>query len=267
MSIPAQRQNTEVASGSKNAFTAYGEQASQKQIVGTLLRFTKGDYLAGQDDDEVAVGTKYVVNMDELMVGWIRWENNKPTDHIMGRVVDNYQPPRRNELGDTDKTMWEVDNQGKEKDPWQFSNYLLFWGIDDSELYTFASSSKGGLNSIGDLCKAYGKVMSQHPDEYPIIELGVSSYVHPNKEFGRIKVPVLKIVGWETKGVFADGEVTGDDDGPTTAKAAEPEKVAAGGATGTAKAADAKPAAVAAGSTAAKPATAAAPAAPGKARF
>ena len=60
MSIPAQRQNTEVASGSKNVFTSYGEQASQKQIVGTLLRFTKGDYLAGQEDEEVAAGTKYV---------------------------------------------------------------------------------------------------------------------------------------------------------------------------------------------------------------
>ncbi|MEY9493727.1 hypothetical protein [Bradyrhizobium elkanii] len=212
MSIPAQRTGTEVSTPASNPFTAYGEQASQRAIVGTLLRFTKGDYLAGQDDVEVPIGTKFVANMDELMVGWIRWEDNRPTDHVMGHVSANYQPPRRNELGDTDKAMWEVDSQGKERDPWQFSNYLLFKGVKDEELYTFASSSKGGLNALGDLCKAYGKVMAQHPDDWPVIELGGGHYDH--KEFGRTKVPVLKITGWSPKADFGEIDAAGDDGGP-----------------------------------------------------
>lgn len=227
MNTPAPRQNTEVSTPSSNPFTAYGEQASQRAIVGTLLRFSKGDYLAGQDDEEVAMGSKLVANMDELMVGWIRWESNRPTDHIMGKISENYQPPRRNELGDTDKAMWEIDSQGKERDPWQFSNYLLLWGVADAELYTFATSSKGGLNALGDLCKVYGKAMAQHPDEYPIIELGDDSYPHSNKEFGRIKVPAFKIVGWETKGVFADGEVADSVGEQSVAVEKAPEKAPA----------------------------------------
>jgi len=205
MNEVANRNSTSVSAPAANPFTAYGEQASQKSIVGKLLKFSKGDFLAGQDEDEVPAGTEFVANMDELLAGWIRWEENKPTDQIMGKVSDGYQPPRRNELGDTDKTQWEVDAQGKERDPWQFSNYLLLKGTgDDSELYTFTASSKGGLNALGDLCKAYGKALAQRPNEYPVISVGVSSYNHPNKEYGRIKVPTFTICGWASKSVFEE---------------------------------------------------------------
>ena len=93
--------------------------------------------------------------------------------------------------------------------PGQLSNYLLLKGKDDNELYTFTASSKGGLNALGDLCKAYGMAMAQHADEYPVIALGVSAYDHPNRAYGRIKVPTFKIVGWAPKSVFVapvDGE-------------------------------------------------------------
>jgi hypothetical protein len=143
----------------------------------------------------------------------------------MGKVSEGYQPPRRSELGDTDKAQWEVDAQGKERDPWQFSNYLLLKGTgDDSELYTFTASSKGGLNSLGDLCKAYGKALAQRPDEYPVISIGVNSYNHPNKEYGRIKVPTFAIVGWAPRDVFADDAVAAD--APVAAEA-PPKKVKA----------------------------------------
>jgi hypothetical protein len=211
MNEVANRNNTSVSAPAANPFTTYGEQASQKSIVGKLLKFSKGDFLAGQDEDEVAAGTEFVANMDELLAGWIRWEDNRPTDQIMGKVSEGYQPPRRSELGDTDKAQWEVDAQGKERDPWQFSNYLLLKGTgEDDELYTFTASSKGGLNSLGDLCKAYGKALAQRPDEYPVISIGVNSYNHPNKEYGRIKVPTFAIVGWAPKNVFADDAVAAD---------------------------------------------------------
>lgn len=201
------RKSTEVAAAA-NPFISYGEAQNQRAIIGHLLRFTKGDYLAGQDDDEIAVGTEFIANMDEMLAGWIRWQDNKPTDHVMGKVSDGYQPPRRNELGDTDKEQWEIDATGQQRDPWQFSNYLLLKGTfaadsGKNELYTFTTSSRGGLNALGNLCKVYGQAMAQHPDEYPVIALGVSAYDHRDRAFGRIKVPVLKIVGWAPKAAFA----------------------------------------------------------------
>jgi len=205
--LATQQAGTSIVNPGGNYFQSYGDQVSQKSIVGKLLKFSKGDYLVGEDNDEVEEGTQYVANMDELMVGWIRWSDSKPTDQIMGRVSEGYQAPRRSDLGDDDKSKWEVDEQGRERDPWQFSNYLILktpGEAGEDALFTFTTSSRGGLNAIGELCKAYGKAMRQRPDELPIISLGVGSYQHSNKAFGRIKFPIFEVVGWAAKAEFAE---------------------------------------------------------------
>ena len=205
----AKRNTTDVSTQTQNPFTAYGEAATHRNIVGELLKFSKGDWMAGQDNADVPIGTQFVANMDELLIGWIRWADNKPTDHIMGKVAEGYQPPRRNELGDMVESEWEVGDDGRARDPWQLSNYLLLKDFQEGDLYTFTTGSKGGRDAIGDLCKEYGKVMAQHADEYPVVAIGSDSYPHPNKSFGRIKIPTFEIVGWIGKATFeADlGEV------------------------------------------------------------
>jgi hypothetical protein len=186
-----------------NPYEQYGDQMTMRPIVGRLLKFSKGDYLAGEDQEEIAAGTQLVVQMDQLMIGWIKWVDNKPEQQLMGPLAEGFVPARRGDLGDHDESQWEVDTSGKARDPWQFSNYVIMKepgkpAVDD-DLYTFTTSSRGGLQAMGDLCKNYGKEMRTRPDEWPVIELGVDSYQHSNKEFGRIKIPTLKIVGWESK--------------------------------------------------------------------
>jgi len=197
------RQNTNIAKQSDNPFADYADSATTTSIVGKLLKFSKGDWLAGKDEDEVPAGTRFVANMGELLTGWQRWEDNKPTDMVMGKVMERFQAPRRNELGDMDREQWEVDGTGKERDPWQRTNYLLMKGANDGELYTFTTSSKGGLDAVARLCKDYAPFMAQKPSEWPVIEIGHDSYAHPNKDFGRIKVPTFKIVGFAPKASFA----------------------------------------------------------------
>lgn len=188
----------------RNAFETYGQQMSISSITGTLIKFNKGDWVTG-DDEDLEENMELVANMDQLMVGWIKWVDNRPAEQIMGPVAEGYQAQRRNELGDLDQAEWEVDEQGRARDPWQFSNYIVMKepGQDASEenLYTFATSSKGGLGAIGSLCRDYGKEMRIRADEYPIVQLGGDSYNH--REFGRTKVPTLTIVGWEPKAQFA----------------------------------------------------------------
>lgn len=203
----AEAPRRELAQLEMNPFESYGSQVAQKSIVGRLLKFTKGDWLAGEDDEEIEEGTKFVVNMDQLLVGWVKWVGNKPEQQLMGLLVEGHQAPKRDSLGDTDHSSWEVGTDGKERDPWQFTNYLLLKtpgsdGSDDANLFTFATSSRGGLTCVGELCKTYGKEMRARADQYPVIEIGTDSYKHPNPEFGRIKVPTMKVVGWEPKSQF-----------------------------------------------------------------
>jgi hypothetical protein len=199
-SKPAQTTQTAVAKPSDNPWLAYGAAASTRSFNGDLLKFSKGDYSAGQDNREIPTGTRVIADMDSLKVGWMKWEDSRPVDDShMGLVVERFKPPRRAELGDNDKSLWEVDDDDKPRDPWQFTNNLELASEDGGEQYTFSTSSKGGISAIGELCKAFGEEMHLHPDEWPIIELDVGSYQHSKKSFGRIKFPILKLVGWSPK--------------------------------------------------------------------
>lgn len=186
-------------------FEQYAEAANRNRIIGDLLKFSKGDWLAGRNADVVPMGTRLIANMDDLMVGWVRWSDNKPGDSHLGRVLEAYQPPKRQDLGDLDEAEWDVDvATGKPKDPWQFSNVLVLKEQDGEQLYTFNASSKGAIGSVAALCGSYGKMMRQRPDEFPLVELGFDSYRHSNKAYGIIKTPVFKVAGWAPKsGVVA----------------------------------------------------------------
>jgi hypothetical protein len=223
--------SSELIKPTPNPWEAYGDAMATRTIVGKLLKFSKGDYVAGTSDEDVAVGTRFAAVMDSLHVGWIRWQNNRPTEQRMGPISENFQPPRRTELGDLDESQWETDDDGHPRDPWQFSNYLVLVAVDDDELFTFTTASRGGLNAIGELCKTFGKTMRQQPDKYPVIELGVGSYQHSNRAYGRIKYPVLAVVDWIEKKRFLDlldGE--GEDSSPAALPAeaakATPKKTA-----------------------------------------
>src|SRR5262249_771929 len=128
-------------------FEAYADAVSPRNIVGSLLKFSKGDYLAGEDGVLVPAGTTFTANADELRVGWVRWCDGKPVEHIMQRVADGAVPPKREELGDQDQSTWELDSTGQPRDPWQLTNYLPLMN-ELGELFTFTTSSRGGLGAI-----------------------------------------------------------------------------------------------------------------------
>jgi hypothetical protein len=149
-----------------------------------------------------------VANMDSFSFGQIKWSGGKPVECIMGRVVDRFKPPQRHELGDHDPEMWDLDKDNKPKDPWQFTVRLELADPETGEVFTFPTSSSGGRGALDKLCKAYAVARARHPNEWPIVELGVDSYQHPIKTFGRIKFPVLKIVGWVSKDAVSTDDPT-----------------------------------------------------------
>ncbi len=170
MTLLVKPSTTAVAKASDDdPFLAYAK-AGGGAIVGELLKFAKGDYLAGQDSREIPIGTRLIANMDTLETGWVRWMDGRPSEHRMGLVAEHFTPAWRKDL-----------------DP------------SDGKIYTFSTSSVGGRNALRDLCTDYAHGRRQHPNEHPVIELGVDSYQHSNKQLGRIKTPTFVIVGWYPK--------------------------------------------------------------------
>jgi hypothetical protein len=145
--IPQTSNSTAIAlNGGVDPFLAYADAISPRSIVGTLLKFSKGDYLAGEEGEIIPHGTQLTANCDEFLAGWIKWQDGKPVEQRMIRVADGFHPPVRTDLGDTDKSLWETDDKGEPKDPWQFTNYLSLMDADGN-LFTFTTSSRGCLGS------------------------------------------------------------------------------------------------------------------------
>jgi len=204
--------------GGYDPFAAYGQEAASGS--GAFLKFSKGEWLLGQNDDEIALGRKLAANMDELSIGWIRWADGKPAERRMGLLAQGYKPETRDQLGYTDQEAWEVDQaSGKPKDPWNFTNELPLADPETGEQMTFSASSKGGIGAIGNLCKAYGKEYRAQGGKVPILELGRDSYKH--SEYGKTYVPVLTISEWVENSSLATAPAEGGDEEETpTAKAA-----------------------------------------------
>jgi hypothetical protein len=187
-----------VGAATENFFLKYGSAAGSGQSVGTFLKFTKfGEYRHGQYDDALPLGTKLVVYMIAFFIGWTRWESNRPAERIMGPLAEGFVPPKRADLGHLDQAQWERDGDGRARDPWQFTNTVVFKAVDNDEtFYTFSTASKGGISALGRLALEYGNRIRTKPDEAPVIELARDSYQHPNKAYGEIRVPVFNVVGW-----------------------------------------------------------------------
>jgi hypothetical protein len=185
-----------------NAFEAFGAQATNRNIVGQLLKFTKGNWKAGMHNETIEEGTQLIVDMHTLTVGWQKWEDEKPVDNHMGLVSENYQPPRRTAIGDLEKEHWPEDRNGVKHDPWQTANMVLMRQIgttgDEEGLYTFVSGSRGGTNAIGVISKLYGRNIRIDSEALPVVELSSDSYQHSDNRIGEVFIPVLKLIGWAT---------------------------------------------------------------------
>jgi hypothetical protein len=180
----------------KNPFEDYADRSNAQMWLGALLKFTKGDYLVGRDGEECPE-TEMVALMLGLLCGWIRWEDNFPVEHRMGLLMEGFVPPARATRSHRDEAQWELDNDGKPRDPWQQGVYLPMVSINGEVVYTFTTTSDGGRRrAVAPLCAEYGKHMREHPDELPVIGLEQDSYMHPDRSIGRVKVPLFPVKRW-----------------------------------------------------------------------
>jgi hypothetical protein len=151
---------------STNPFANYErDQATRRHFPGELMKFNKGDYVAGKDSVLLPSGSQRVAVMNTLTRGWQRWENNELTDARLGFYVEGFKPPRRSELGDHDKSRWETGKDGKPRDPWSYINALAMVSPETMKTYTFITGTSGGIRAIDDLADDHG---AAPPGKYPL---------------------------------------------------------------------------------------------------
>lgn len=189
----ATRSSTTAATyGGRNPFTQFGEDVGATQSTYMKMNGNTGEYSFGKDGEEIPVGTRLAANMESLRNGWICWKDSKVVEEILVKVVDGERPPRENEL--TDHGPYSDDpNDGE---GWHQETALDFKSTVDGMTFIYKTTGIAASRAIGQLAKDFGRQMTMHPGEVPIVELGVGSYMPKDRKKGKKYYPILKIVGW-----------------------------------------------------------------------
>jgi hypothetical protein len=72
----------------KNPYLALADDGGDNP--GQFLKFVKGRWMIG--DDKVEVGTEYVCHLNQAMRGWVKFEDNKVTNRVIGKIADGFKP-------------------------------------------------------------------------------------------------------------------------------------------------------------------------------
>jgi hypothetical protein len=159
-----------------------------------LLKFVKGKYKVG--DDEVPLNTQYVVHANQLTYCWIKFRDKKVIERRIGKAIEKWMPPERDELDDNDAAKWEMGLDGKPKDPWCFQHLLPFEHLESGEVVIFVTPSVGGMIATEELVREYARRLKRKGSRsLPIVKL--ASKEMPTKSFGKVPRPYFEVDGWE----------------------------------------------------------------------
>jgi hypothetical protein len=186
------RQIATVQTTPRSPYQTFAEEDKASALVGDMLLFNKGLWTRGEDKRTVSADERFMCNLDEAYRGMVRWADGKPVEYLIGRIVDGFQMPLRDQLGHQDENKWETDKAGNVRDPWQ-PTYRLVMQDAKRELLTFVGGSWGarrGLQSLfGDFARA-----NKGNGIWPVVSLGTEHRHH--KTYGIVLEPQFCIVTW-----------------------------------------------------------------------
>lgn len=147
-------------------------------------------YRDGNDDKELAAGTKLIVDQNSIKHGYKCWKNSD--------VVDSYETEFTKAL----PPLEDMEDHGPfddDRDGWQTYIAVMLKATDSDDLYRLEISSVSGRKSLGDMIKQIMEKAPLHLDGnslkgYAVVELGASSF--KSKGFKNYK-PILTVVDWD----------------------------------------------------------------------
>src|SRR5262249_19126014 len=160
---------------------------AERVIKGTLLKYSEGKWTKGKEGIEVEEDISLVALA--TAAGCVKWHDGKPVEYRMRELGKKL--PERDELGDLDKTKWELGPDGQPKDPWQNTRFVYFVDPVSAEAYTFVTASWGGRQAVNDLAEQIRRGRDRRPGASPLVELRAESWM---TKFGRKSKPFFKVI-------------------------------------------------------------------------
>ena len=196
--VPAQ---PALPAGALDNIDAYLEATAAESAK--FLKFAKGEWLAGVDEEEIEAGTEVVVNIAGITCGHVKWQDKEVVDESMTPIIEGMFTPRE-ALGDLDRDGWGTDDDGVPRDPWARTTKMPLKDPATGEEYIYSTSSRGGIGAVGRLVSVVRRGQRQGSTGLPVIRLDVDDYKH--KEYGKVFVPKFTLVGFKSEAELAGGE-------------------------------------------------------------
>jgi hypothetical protein len=220
---------------SANPFAAAGRGAESS----TFVKFVgqSGDFIYGQDDEELAHGTQLAADIENTRYSWAFWWDSQVLETIEIPVMEDprafeHEPDHLPESYDDDMSLEEIRAARKDKDSqfmdgWSVQGIVNLRRLDgEMEEFTLKLNAGVGMRSFQALLGAYGRLRALKAGKTPIIELGARKYKSKIKTVGTRYAPEFKIVAWKSEEELLDAAGAGDnpedyDDEPQTNGAAQ----------------------------------------------
>jgi hypothetical protein len=172
---------------------AVSERSSATLLKGSIVKFVDGIYKANKTEilEQAPQGPVFVVV--RILTAWVHWQGGRPIEHKITHAGQSH--PWREELGDDDRTEWELGVGGLPSDPWRDTRYVYLIGPHTAKTYTFVTDSVGGRQAVGELKEAIMTARHARPDALPVVQLAASNM---KTKYGVKPRPDFKIVDWRS---------------------------------------------------------------------
>ncbi len=210
-------------SGNDNPFLAAGAGVSDNIYM--KFNGNTGDFLYGETDEEMPLGTEFIAGVAQSMWRWTFWWEGKPMESVEEFLINDpmlnkKEPDYLPEGYDDDMSLAEIrarqaDRNNNNNDGWSLQATLPIRAADgEFTEYTLRLNSKGAVRTFQGLVTSYGKQARFRPDSSPVIVIGHSSY--QIKGVGKKYSPTFKIADWISEDDLAArmGQSAEDYDAP-----------------------------------------------------
>ena len=184
----------------------YLRTAARVASESAFLKYVKGSFVFGIDEDEIALDTELVPNMEEIRIGWLKWQGGEVVEENMALWAAGHA--YREDLGDLDRDLWETDDDGKPQDPWTETATVPFKDPSTGQEFTFSTSSAGGRRAVSKLVYAWRHGVTQGTAGLPVVAIGSDTYKH--RKYGPVFFPTFKIARWEDEADLIAGKTQDD---------------------------------------------------------
>jgi hypothetical protein len=198
------RQQTSPAPVTDDPLQDYLDTYSVDSIPGTKFRFNGKDakyVLLDGTAMPLLPDDKFIFMSDQIYGEWIRFYRDGVTlpMRIGGLLSDGFRLPPRESLGELDESKWEIGLSGRPEDPFKHQLIPLFQKMANGELFAFLAPNPTSRGAVTDLLRHCQRRKRSGKDDYPIVQLDMSSFMRTEPPKVKVWKPHFTLKGHQPK--------------------------------------------------------------------